>query len=764
MRASRFITIITSIAVIAGGLSAVAPAASAQAAEEKFDPGHLISDALMFDGGAMSVAQIQSFLNGKVKTCSSTAQRECLKTIKATQVAHPPVANRCAGDIPAKAAQTAAQIIYAAAVACNVSPKVLLVTLQKEQGLVTKTSPTATNYKIATGYGCPDGQDCDADFFGFSNQVYWAARAFQAYKNSPDTFPLYQPGTRPIKYHPDAARCGTKSVSVDNVATTGLYTYTPYTPNAAALANLSGTGDSCSSYGNRNFWNYYNSWFGNTGAGDYLVKYGSTTSLIADGGRWSVPSTATRLLSTIGSFDATATVSSAYINAVTSKGALGIVATASSGNAYVLASGKKYLLDSCTVATSIGFPCATAPEIPSSALAKLTTSTVLAGKTRIKTQTAAKQNYVLEGGVRREFLSSTAVDGAPLGSTVQVDASLLSSIAYGVPYLATDSLTAVRGSNDYVLTTGTESYRFPSRFISQTAADEWFDTPSGALDEGSVAKLPSVSAFPSIFFDGTRSYVMAAAGKLVLTASEEWSTTIPTIDADVASRIPTIGHISGPVFVRTVSSSKVYLVAGGERRAVASADVAKIAATLGISSTVRKITSDSVAAITLAGSIIPAGTVVRTAATGPYYLIDGESTRIPLSAATAKEFLGTATARTVSEAALSEYTVSAQPLLPGVSCATSSYLAISGVLRKVTPEVAAEYGSAYGFTSIDQSTCLALTRSSTMGVFLKYGTRYFEVEDGTTKELTAAQYKTASQGEIPARTVSKYFLQLLPRQ
>ena len=46
--------------------------------------------------------------------------------------------------------------------------------------------------------------------------------------------------------------CGTSSVYIQNQATAGLYNYTPYQPNAAALANLYGTGDSCSAYGNRN--------------------------------------------------------------------------------------------------------------------------------------------------------------------------------------------------------------------------------------------------------------------------------------------------------------------------------------------------------------------------------------------------------------------------------------------------------------------------------------------------------------------------------
>ena len=50
---------------------------------------------------------------------------------------------------------------------------------------------------------------------------------------------------------------------IQNQATAGLYNYTPYQPNAAALAAGYG-GDACSAYGNRNFWNDFTDWFGPT--------------------------------------------------------------------------------------------------------------------------------------------------------------------------------------------------------------------------------------------------------------------------------------------------------------------------------------------------------------------------------------------------------------------------------------------------------------------------------------------------------------------
>jgi uncharacterized protein with LGFP repeats len=74
----------------------------------------------------------------------------------------------------------------------------------------------------------------------------------------------------------DNVRCGTASVHLTNIATASLYNYTPYVPNQAALAAGYKPGDDCSSYGNRNFWNYFTDWFGSTqsaGGGSIYTKY-----------------------------------------------------------------------------------------------------------------------------------------------------------------------------------------------------------------------------------------------------------------------------------------------------------------------------------------------------------------------------------------------------------------------------------------------------------------------------------------------------------
>jgi hypothetical protein len=231
-----------------------------------FNAGNIISDAVFTNKNSMTEAQIQAFFNSKVARCLGGTDEAgkpivCLKDFTITSVTRPADAY-CAGYTGA-ANESAARIIYRVAQSCNINPQVLIVMLQKEQGLVTHTWPSAWRFNIALGQGCPDTAPCDPGYIGFFHQIYGAARQMQIYMEG-KWFQWYAPGkTWNILFNPNSA-CGSAPVYVSNKATSALYYYTPYQPNAAALAAGYGEGNGCSAYGNRNFYNYFTDWFGST--------------------------------------------------------------------------------------------------------------------------------------------------------------------------------------------------------------------------------------------------------------------------------------------------------------------------------------------------------------------------------------------------------------------------------------------------------------------------------------------------------------------
>ncbi|MDR6973245.1 cell wall-binding repeat-containing protein [Leifsonia shinshuensis] len=251
--------------VLVGSLTAPGPSAQAASGSD-FQAGYIISDSNFYNGGAADAGSIQNFLNAQVPACR--AGYTCLKDYRETTYSR--AADAMCAAYTGAAGETAAAIIAKVGAACSISQKVLLVLLEKEQSLVTDTWPTTGQYQKATGFACPDTGPCDPQTLGFYNQVYKAAWQFKRYGNPPGTssyftwIPVGQVSA--IRYSPNAA-CGAANVLVRNAATAALYYYTPYQPNPAALANLYGTGDGCSAYGNRNFWRLYTDWFGSATSG-----------------------------------------------------------------------------------------------------------------------------------------------------------------------------------------------------------------------------------------------------------------------------------------------------------------------------------------------------------------------------------------------------------------------------------------------------------------------------------------------------------------
>ncbi|MGN7799194.1 cell wall-binding repeat-containing protein [Leifsonia sp. 22587] len=257
-------------AALGGGVTArggLQPFAAADADPSKFIDGDLSSDAVFFNGTAWNETQIQTFLNSKVATCAGT-NPTCLKSYTTATVAK--AADAECNGYAAAASQNAAHIIVTVATSCGINPVVLIVLLQKEQGLVTSTAPTQDAYDFATGWNCPDTDlGCstnDADTTGFFNQVYGAAWQFKRYGVGTDFdwFPVGK--VSPVRYNLDAG-CGSKQVAIQNKATAALYYYTPYTPDQASLDSYPGEGDDCSAYGIRNFWMLFNAWYGPSTAG-----------------------------------------------------------------------------------------------------------------------------------------------------------------------------------------------------------------------------------------------------------------------------------------------------------------------------------------------------------------------------------------------------------------------------------------------------------------------------------------------------------------
>lgn len=300
-RSHQFLLFVAALTMYA---SIIAPSANALSGNQ-FNAGRIIDDFVFSNKNTMSPNDIQVFLNSKVPSCdtngtqttthwnssagryytraewgainSEPAPYTCLKNYYENPNTK---ANNLQGAAVPVGARSAAQLIWDVSQQYNLNPQVLLVLLQKEQAIVTDDWPWTAQYRSATGYGCPDTAPCASQYYGFYNQISNAAWQFNYYAAHPTSFSYRAGFTNYVQYNPNAS-CGGSNVYIQNQATANLYIYTPYQPNASALNNLYETGDTCSAYGNRNFWRMFNDWFGITYANDSNAPHPDGT-LISD--------------------------------------------------------------------------------------------------------------------------------------------------------------------------------------------------------------------------------------------------------------------------------------------------------------------------------------------------------------------------------------------------------------------------------------------------------------------------------------------------
>ncbi len=253
----------------------------ARAATAAFDRNKIISNALFDASTTMDATQIQQFLN--------RYPNSCLRNYRAPL---PTGYSTYGGTVPA------AKVIEAAARLWGTNPQVLLVTLEKEQSLVTGGAGCASwRYWSAMGYGCPDGgarYDYPAlgitgtcvmfqSWAGFAAQVnrgswqlqfnrqraegnlYW--KGFESTTN----YGFNTPGWRqaragaPSRYEDGWATIDGQAVFMSNGATASLYTYTPH---------LSA---------NQAFFSLFTSWFGSTAPPPTTAPTTTVPSLPLDG-------------------------------------------------------------------------------------------------------------------------------------------------------------------------------------------------------------------------------------------------------------------------------------------------------------------------------------------------------------------------------------------------------------------------------------------------------------------------------------------------
>lgn len=272
----------------------------ASAINPAFNPNQIIPDSIFPDTKTFSgSSDIQEFLKRKGSVLANESMEFVLKLHEPDDA----FLKEKLGDPHYNLGQprTAARLIWDAAQSSGLNPQVILVTLNKEQGLITGNIAQddlqrALNH--AMGFACPDEGKCEDVFSGFYFQLFGnfdsnddryigAPKSLMKSFNTPNGRGPYVDGR--VSHVGDTVTFDNtlgefdgvqpqQTVVISNLATAALYRYTPHVFN-----------------GNYNFWRFFTSWFHYVDG--TLIKDVATGALyiLKNGARSPVPSFVARL-------------------------------------------------------------------------------------------------------------------------------------------------------------------------------------------------------------------------------------------------------------------------------------------------------------------------------------------------------------------------------------------------------------------------------------------------------------------------------------
>ena len=673
----------------------IAPAHAANAAD--FDAGYIISDANFYNGRAMTSAnEVQAFLQSKNSGCSSGAT--CILNYKENT---PTMAASAYCDrIEGRSGESAASVIYRVGQACNISQMALIVLLEKEQSLITMAAPSATRFERATGYACPDTAPCNAGFGGFFTQVYYGARAYQYYKEHPAQYRHQANAWNAVLYNPNSS-CGSSQVFIRNAATAGLYNYTPYQPNRAALNNLYGVGDTCSAYGNRNFWRLFTDWFGNPTGNLSSVTRSTLVSaqgssqvwLVDNGHRYPINtkfvSQYTRVLGN------PATVTTKELASLTVGAQLDL--TLRSGHRiWNIYGGERHEFLSCSHAAEWGFSCDAVPSITNTIIHQFKNQGVI----RNIVSWSGGGWWYIKDGVRHQVPEHS--DLARLGVTGPhswMAGNGLQTVDVAAPMVPVGDVIHDR-------TAGTRYMSTRGGFIEFNAAQAKLSILKNSkwVWAGSADKINGQRLWDRMNYHGSP-LVLTDKG-LVYTSARQWGDTSlqTTLKAPILWGVPidSTRVDRGGFLVQQIGSSTVWLIRDGYREQVPSSRLAQMRSQYGevlrtASDTAIGVRQRPIQRMAMAAPMtvqpvetLVAGDVVRVDEIQQTFVYSDEEGLIEIESSEVLDALGIGEEpRTLTELEALEYERSPQ-IFSGwlFSCGEETYLASAGLLHAFEPFVA----------------------------------------------------------------------------
>lgn len=641
---------------------------------DTFNPNHIIDDAVFDNTATMTASDIDAWLNNTYGNSSCISTDHGFSAPDPTGYS-PSTGFTYGGNV------SAGQVIYDAALAYDLNPQVLIVTLEKEQSLVSGAAGCSTvTYTGATGYGCLDG---GADYnysgidlytlngttvtavngtcvdaaskAGFSQQIIHAAWLLKfgeqrsegnigfdiqatnypepgdSWDNSDDPQTCYSGPMimgdwqicpdGPVTYYDGYTTIDGSAVQMDDASTASLYYYTPHFP------------------GNENFFNLFTSWFGSTtlpvafqvsGSPDIYLQvdsykyYVPTITMLEDFGvqPGQVQTISAAAASIILAPPSGSNLSTGLGNLVKSPSDT----DADGASVYLVTYGKRYDVSTQQL-TDFDFSTSNIAYLPLSFIYSIPNGGALSNYVQ-----ALNYNVFDASGGQKHiiFNNATYLSLNPGGSLTPVSEPILDAIPSGLPISSSAILVGTQEGSIYLFLNNDYYYVPSTNEMTCWGLMSSLALPLNILsNDNYVASITSSASLGCINSDGTNTYLLNGSNKIIAPGSYGLSPT--TLDQNLIgleNALPTRSNQLGQV-VEATNSPIVWYIENGIKKGIPSLFDLQLLGYNG--SQIDWISPAAVNALPGTGLKLGLGQVVKDGGGATVYVITSPTTKTPIA-------------------------------------------------------------------------------------------------------------------------------------
>ncbi|WP_441858317.1 lysozyme [Pseudarthrobacter sp. YAF2] len=396
-------------------------------------------------------------------------------------------------------------------------------------------------------------------------------------------------------------------------------------------------------------------------------------------------------------------VSQQYLDSLATGNKVGRFARSDDGSIFLIDSGKKFHVPSCSVMYDFGGGnCTGWIPLSGGQIASYSDAGMLSNAT---ISTSGQQFYVSAMSKREFFDTDSLVQSGLSGAITSVSDSVTAGfpLSSAGPILRSDVIVVDRASRQPYIYTAGKLIPVPTSINTENA----WATPikAAAFDAASIAKVPLGTAFKGFVSNaaGTSHYVVGTNRKFLMADPTQWPDSSIVFSDALLNLIGSGDMISTPALVKSSSSPVVYRKDKATAREIP--DLATLTQlTQGGSPQLYLLTDTGIASLVKGPALLPLGKLVVSDTSPAVYLIDGPDKMLQLEDFRITNAMGISGFSRITQPQLSPY-VSTGTVQPVVRCGLDTFLGYGGGLWKLPATAATAQLPA---RNLDLSTCSSL--------------------------------------------------------